>query len=143
LLDFSGCTISLTVSLLHRQERIMSIKKILVVDDSSTELANIKNILTEAGYMVVTANSGKESIEKAKAEQPSIIFLDIVMPEMDGYEACRNLVHDPATKNIPIVFVSSKAQKADLVWGKLQGAKGHVCKPYTADQIIDQLKVAA
>ena len=121
----------------------MSIKKILVVDDSSTELANIKNILTEAGYMVVTAASGKESIEKAKAEQPSIIFLDIVMPEMDGYEACRNLVHDPATKNIPIVFVSSKAQKADLVWGKLQGAKGHVCKPYTADQIIDQLKVAA
>ena len=121
----------------------MSIKKILVVDDSSTELANIKTILTQAGYVVVTASSGKESIEKAKTEQPSIIFLDIVMPEMDGYEACRSLVQDPATKNIPIVFVSSKAQKVDKVWGQLQGAKGHIAKPYTADQIIDQLKVAA
>lgn len=121
----------------------MGMKKALVVDDSVAELANIKAILTEAGYLVVTAASGKESLEKARSEQPSIIFLDIVMPEMDGYEACRSLSQDPATKNIPIVFVSSKAQKADRIWGQLQGAKGHVCKPYTADQIIDQLKVAA
>ena len=92
---------------------------------------------------MVTAASGKESLEKARTEQPSIIFLDIVMPEMDGYEACRTLSQDPATKNIPIVLVTSKAQKADRIWGQLQGAKGHVCKPYTADQIIDQLKVAA
>lgn len=121
----------------------MSVKKALVVDDSSTELANIKAILSSAGYLVVTASSGKESLEKARSEQPSIIFLDIVMPEMDGYEACRSLVQDPATKNIPIVFVSSKSQKVDKVWGQLQGAKGYVSKPYTADQIIDQLKVAA
>ena len=121
----------------------MSMKKALVVDDSSAELANIKAILADAGYLVVTASSGKESLEKAKAEKPSIIFLDIVMPEMDGYEACRSLTQDPATKGIPIVFVSSKAQKADRIWGQLQGAKGYVAKPYTADQIIDQLKIAA
>lgn len=121
----------------------MNIRKALVVDDSIAELANIKAILVDAGYLVVTASSGKESVEKAKSEKPSIIFLDIVMPEMDGYEACRNLSQDPATKNIPIVFVSSKGQKADRVWGQLQGAKGYVAKPYTADQIIDQLKVAA
>ncbi len=121
----------------------MANKKVMVVDDSIAELANIKAILQDAGYLVVTASSGKESVEKAKAEQPSIIFLDIVMPEMDGYEACRTLSQDPATKNIPIVLVTSKAQKADRIWGQLQGAKGHVCKPYTADQIIDQLKVAA
>ncbi|MFZ6658489.1 response regulator [Undibacterium sp. TJN19] len=121
----------------------MSMKKALVVDDSTTELANIKAILADAGYLVVTASSGKDSLEKAKAEKPSIIFLDIVMPEMDGYEACRNLTQDPATKDIPIVFVSSKSQKADKIWGQLQGAKGYVAKPYTADQIIDQLKIAA
>lgn len=121
----------------------MSSKKILVVDDSSAELANIKSILTDAGYMVVTASNGKESLEKAKSEQPAMIFLDIVMPEMDGYEACRNLVHDPATKNIPIVFVSSKSQKADRVWGQLQGAKGYVSKPYTRDQIMEQIRFAA
>lgn len=121
----------------------MGNKKVMVVDDSIAELANIKAILQDAGYVVVTAASGKESLEKARTEQPSIIFLDIVMPEMDGYEACRTLSQDPATKNIPIVLVTSKAQKADRIWGQLQGAKGHVCKPYTADQIIDQLKVAA
>lgn len=118
-------------------------KKALVVDDSMAELANIKSILADAGYLVVTASSGKETLEKAKAEKPSIIFLDIVMPEMDGYEACRSLSQDPSTKDIPIVFVSSKSQKADRIWGQLQGAKGYVAKPYTADQIIDQLKIAA
>ncbi|MFZ6722200.1 response regulator [Undibacterium sp. Ji49W] len=118
-------------------------KKALVVDDSMAELANIKTILSDAGYLVVTASSGKETLEKAKAEKPSIIFLDIVMPEMDGYEACRSLSQDPSTKDIPIVFVSSKSQKADRIWGQLQGAKGYVAKPYTADQIIDQLKIAA
>lgn len=121
----------------------MGIKKVMVVDDSIAELANIKAILQDAGYLVVTAASGKESLEKAKSEQPSMIFLDIVMPEMDGYETCRTLSQDPVTKNIPIVLVTSKSQKADRIWGQLQGAKGHVSKPYTADQIIDQLKVAA
>ena len=121
----------------------MRIKKALVVDDSIAELLNIKAILTDAGYIVVTAANGKESLEKAKSEKPSIIFLDIVMPEMDGYETCRSLSQDPDTKNIPIVFVTSKAQKADRIWGQLQGAKGYVSKPYTADDIINQLMVAS
>ncbi len=118
----------------------MAAKKALVVDDSAADLANIKNILSDAGCMVVTASSGKEAVEKAKSEKPSVIFLDVVMPDMDGYEACRLLSLDGATKEIPVVFVTSKAQKADKVWGELQGAKGHVAKPYTADQIVDQLK---
>ncbi len=115
-------------------------KKALVVDDSAADLANLKSILNDAGCAVVTATSGAEAIAKARAEQPAIIFLDIVMPDMDGYEACRQLTADNDTKFIPVVFVTSKGQKADKVWGELQGAKGHVSKPYTADQIIDQLK---
>ncbi len=121
----------------------MSLKKALVVDDSATELANIKAILSDAGYMVVTASNGRESLDKARAEKPSIIFLDIVMPDMDGYEACRSLMQDPETKGIPVVFVSSKAQKADKIWGQMQGAKGYVAKPFTAAQIIEQLSIAA
>jgi twitching motility two-component system response regulator PilH len=74
------------------------------------------------------------------SEKPNVIFLDIVMPDMDGYEACRLLNEEPNTKAIPVIFVTSKGQKADLVWGQMQGAKGHVVKPYSADQIIDQLK---
>lgn len=115
-------------------------KKVLVVDDSAADLANIKAVLSDAGCLVITATSGAEAITKAKAEQPSVIFLDIVMPDMDGYEACRQLSQDAATKAIPVVFVTSKAQKADKVWGELQGAKGHLTKPYTADQVVDQLK---
>jgi len=68
------------------------------------------------------------------------VLMDVVMPDMDGYEACRLLSADADTKYIPVVFVTSKGQKADKVWGELQGAKGHISKPYTADQIIDQLK---
>ncbi len=115
-------------------------KKALVVDDSAADLANIKAVLSDTGCIVLTASNGREAITKAKAEKPSIIFLDVVMPDMDGYEACRQLAQDGDTKSIPVVFVTNKGQKADKVWGELQGAKGHVSKPYTADQIVDQLK---
>jgi twitching motility two-component system response regulator PilH len=118
-------------------------KKVLVVDDSPAETANMRTILTDAGCLVVTASNGVEAVAKAKAERPAVVFLDIVMPEMDGYETCRLLQEDPATKAIPVVFVTSKGQKADMVWGQMQGAKGHVAKPYKADQIIDQLKALA
>lgn len=118
-------------------------KKALVVDDSAAEITNMKSILSDAGCTVVTAASGKEAIAKAKVEKPAVIFLDIVMPDMDGYEACRLLSEDPLTKGIPVVFVTSKRQQADKVWGQMQGAKGHVVKPYTPDQIIDQLKSVA
>jgi len=115
-------------------------RKALIVDDSPSEIANLKSILSDAGCMVVTASSGQEAVEKAKTEKPGIIFLDIVMPDMDGYEACRILSADPVTKGIPVVFVTSKGQKADMVWGQMQGAKGHIAKPYSPDQITDQLK---
>ncbi len=118
-------------------------KKALVVDDSPVDLAHVKSILSDAGCMVVTASNGKDAIAKAKADRPNIIFLDIVMPDMDGYEACRLLSEDPATKGIPVVFVTSKGQKADKVWGQMQGAKGHVVKPVTPDSVIDQLKAFA
>lgn len=115
-------------------------KKVLVVDDSPVDQANIKNALTDAGCMVITASNGAEAIAKAKAEKPAVIFLDIIMPEMDGFETCRTLTKDPLTKDIPIVFVSSKGEKADKVWGQMQGAKGHLAKPFTTEQLIDQLK---
>lgn len=118
----------------------MSIRKVLVVDDSPTELANIKSIVTEAGYMVVTASDGKEAVEKAKTEKPDLIFMDIIMPDMDGYAACRLLSNESTTKDIPVVFVTSKKQRADRLWAQMQGGKAFVTKPYTADAIIDQLK---
>ncbi len=94
----------------------MSINKILAVDDSKVDLINIQNILSDAGYEVLTASSGQDAIEKASQEKPDLIFMDVVMQHMDGYQACRELTHNDATKNIPIIFVTSKGQKADRVW---------------------------
>ncbi|MER2557205.1 MAG: response regulator [Candidatus Competibacter denitrificans] len=116
------------------------INKILVVDDSPADLKNITNILSEAGFVVVSASDGKEAIQKAKVEKPSIIFMDIIMPSMDGFATCRALTADEETKAIPVIFVTSKNQKADRLWAQMQGAKGYVTKPYSADEIIDQLK---
>lgn len=118
----------------------MALRKVLVVDDSPTDLTNIKSIVTEAGCIVVTAADGKEAIEKAKTEKPDLIFMDIIMPDMDGYAACRLLNSESDTRNIPVVFVTSKKQKADRLWAQMQGGKAFITKPYTADVIIDQLK---
>ncbi len=118
-------------------------KKILVVDDSPTERANLCQILKEAGHVTSVATNGKEALGKAKTERPDIIFLDVIMPEMDGYATCRTLISDPATKHIPVIFVTSKSQKADKVWAQMQGGKGYVTKPYTADQIISQINSLA
>jgi twitching motility two-component system response regulator PilH len=118
----------------------MAFAKVLVVDDSPAELANLVGIVNEGGWLPVTATNGKEAVAKAKAEKPGAILMDIVMPEMDGYEACRTLRADPETKNIPIVFVSSKNQKADQLWATMQGGKALIGKPFEKTQILTALK---
>jgi twitching motility two-component system response regulator PilH len=115
-------------------------KKVLVVDDSPVELANLRTLLTDHGYHTIVATTGREAVERASAESPSLILLDIIMPDMDGYEACRKLRADPKTKSIPVVFVSSKNQKADHLWASMQGAKSLVCKPYTPEQILQTVR---
>jgi twitching motility two-component system response regulator PilH len=117
----------------------MAITKILVVDDSTVDRMNIQNIISDAGYSVVAASSGQEAIEKAKSEKPDLIFMDVVMQQMDGYQACREITHDDSTKNIPIIFVTSKGQKADRMWAEMQGGKALIQKPYTPDQILEQI----
>ena len=117
--------------------------QVLVVDDSATEREQISNILRDAGYLVMTAVSGTDALSKAKRDKPNLIFMDIVMPDMDGYQACRKLAEDVETKAIPVVFVSTKNQRADQVWARMQGGKDLISKPYKPDQIIDALKHAA
>ena len=89
--------------------------------------------------MVVLASSGAEAVTKAKAEVPDLIMMDVNMPGLDGFSATRQLMQDPITKGIPVVFVTSKDQKADRVFAQMLGAKGFVTKPYTADQILSSI----
>ena len=121
----------------------MAIKKVLVCDDNATDRAHIEKIVAGAGCVVISASGGKEAIEKAKSEKPDLIFMDVVMPDMDGYATTRALQGDPATKGIPVVFVTSKNQKADKVWAQMQGGKDLVGKPASAEEILEQIKKAA
>jgi twitching motility two-component system response regulator PilH len=118
----------------------MAVRKVLIVDDSDTDLKNLAQIVSAAGYQVLTAKTGKEAVAKARSEHPDAILLDVIMPDMNGFQACRSITSDAETKGIPVVLVSSKGEKTDKVWGEEQGAKGYVTKPYTPDQILGQLR---
>jgi twitching motility two-component system response regulator PilH len=114
-------------------------KKVLVVDDAPVDSQNLQRIFADAGWVVVTASTGTEAVSKAKSELPDLIMMDVNMPGLDGFGATRQLMGDPATKGIPVVFVTSKDQKADRVFAQMLGAKGFVTKPYTPDQILSSI----
>lgn len=118
----------------------MPIRKVLVVDDSATDLKNLEQAVSAGGYQVITATSGAEAVAKAKSEQPDAVMLDVLMDGMNGFQACRAITNDPATKHIPVVLVSSKGEKTDKIWGAEQGARGYVTKPFTHAQILGELK---
>ena len=118
----------------------MTINKVLLVDDSQTDLLHLEQIVGATGCQVISANSGAEAVKKVKAEKPDLVFMDIVMDELNGYEACRAIKEDPDTENIPIIFVSSKHQKADHIWAKRQGGDALVGKPCTKDEIIEHIQ---
>jgi twitching motility two-component system response regulator PilH len=118
----------------------MTVSKVLIVDDAATDRSNLLNILTSAGYVATTAASGREGLERALQEKPDVIFLDILMQDMDGFQLCRGLRAHETTKATPIVMVSSKNQKADRIWALEQGATGYVAKPYKPADILDSIR---
>lgn len=119
----------------------MPVKKILVVDDSPTERAFLTEILTKAGYQIVTAENGEEGITKAKSEHPDLVLMDVVMPGLNGYQATRTLTRDEDTKNIPVIVCTSKGQETDKIWGLRQGALDYLVKPVKAEELL--AKIAA
>lgn len=119
----------------------MATSKILIVDDEPIELIALKNVISKVDCQIITASSGKEAIGKANSEIPNLIFLDIVMEDLDGYNTCRRLTKDHKTKDIPIVFVSSKNQKADQIWARKQGGRALISKPFSEEQILEQVRL--
>lgn len=117
----------------------MPVKKILVVDDSPTERHVLLELLTRNGYQVITAESGEEGIEKARAELPDLILMDVVMPGLNGYQATRTLTRDEATKLIPIIVCTSKGQETDKIWGLRQGAIDYLIKPVNAEELLARI----
>ncbi|MCL2829684.1 MAG: response regulator [Betaproteobacteria bacterium] len=116
-------------------------KKILVVDDSPTERYFMVDLLTKSGYEVIVAQNGEEGIAKTKEELPDLVLMDVVMPGLNGYQATRTLTRDERTKNIPIVFLTSKNQETDKIWGLRQGAQDYLVKPINGAELL--AKIAA
>jgi twitching motility two-component system response regulator PilH len=117
----------------------MSKPKILVVDDSPTDLRLVTHALQRHGYAVVTAADGEEALEKAAHDIPDLIVLDVVMPKKNGFQVCRQLKTTPATKDIKILLLTSKSQESDKFWGIKQGADGYMTKPFAEEELLTQV----
>jgi twitching motility two-component system response regulator PilH len=115
---------------------------ILIVDDSPTEVFQMKKALEQAGFRIEAAADGAEAVRKARELHPDLIFMDIVMPGMDGFRATRALSNDPETRSIPVIMVSSKSQESDRVWGMRQGAVDFLVKPVTPAQLLEKAQAA-
>jgi len=109
---------------------------ILIVDDSPTEVHVFKSALEKHGYRTASAKDGAEGVKLAREMRPDLIFMDIVMPGMNGFQATRTLASDPNTRTIPIVMVTSKGQETDKIWGLRQGAVDYMVKPVSPDQLV-------
>ena len=115
----------------------MSMARILIVDDSPSQLMGIRRIVEKLGHEALTAEDGAAGVEAAKRELPDLILMDVVMPNLNGFQATRSITREPSTKHIPIVLVTTKDQDTDRVWGMRQGAKAYITKPFTESQLIE------
>lgn len=112
---------------------------ILVVDDSPTETHIISSALEKQGHRITVAVDGKDGVEKATQTLPDLILMDVVMPELNGFQATRQLTKQPETSNIPVIMVTTKDQKTDRMWAERQGAKGYITKPFDNDELIQEV----
>jgi twitching motility two-component system response regulator PilH len=117
----------------------MPVKKILLVDDSATERHVIGEMLKKNGYEVVFATSGEEGIAKSKSERPDLVVMDVVMPGLNGFQACRTITQDAETKHIPVILCTTKNQQTDKIWAIRQGAKDYVTKPVDAAELLGKI----
>jgi two-component system cell cycle response regulator DivK len=111
-------------------------KRILVVEDQEDLRGILRDLLAGSGYEMLEAPDGQAGVDKAKAEKPDLILMDIQMPVMDGYDATRQIKADPELKSIPIVAVSSFAMKGDEEKARASGCDHYVTKPYSPIQLL-------
>jgi len=112
---------------------------ILIADDSPTEVFMLKKILEKHKHQIIIAEDGKQAIELTHNKKPNLIVMDVIMPNLNGFQTTRHLTQDPQTSDIPIVIVSSKDQESDKLWGLRQGAKGYLGKPITEELLMAEV----
>jgi twitching motility two-component system response regulator PilH len=118
----------------------MAIQKILVVDDSKTELFHLSDILGRRGFSVRTAENGDEALRRLSEDKPDLILMDVVMPGTNGFQLTRSITRDPRFASVPVIMCTSKNQETDKVWGMRQGARDYIVKPVSADELMAKIK---
>ena len=114
----------------------MAIQKILLVDDSKTELHYLSELLTKRGYTVRTAENGEDAMRRLGEEKPDLILMDVVMPGQNGFQLTRALARSPEFAQVPIILCTSKNQETDRVWGLRQGARAFITKPVNERDLL-------
>ena len=113
---------------------------VLVVEDSVAQREMIRDLLKGSGLTVMVVGGGVEALEVIKGHPPDLVLLDIVMPDMNGYEVCREIKSDPKTQNLPVVMCSAKGEEFDRYWGMKQGADAYIAKPFQATELVGTVK---
>ena len=114
--------------------------RILIVDDSPSQLLGIQRIVEKLGHEFITAEDGAAGVEVAKRELPDMVLMDMVMPNLNGFQATRTLSRDATTKHIPVILVTTKDQDTDRMWGLRQGAKAYLTKPFSEDELAEVIE---
>jgi twitching motility two-component system response regulator PilH len=117
----------------------MPIQKILLVDDSKTELYYLSDVLTKRGFSVRTAENGEEAMRRLGEDKPDLVLMDVVMPGQNGFQLTRAITRDPRFANVPVIMCTSKNQETDKVWGMRQGARDYIVKPIDADELVAKI----
>ena len=115
-------------------------KKILIVDDEDDILHFLDLVLREKGYEVATATGGQEALTKAQLMRPDLILLDIMMPQMDGWEVLKLLRVDEETAAIPVAMLSARTEARDRVQGLQEGAVDYICKPFSLQELVGKIE---
>ena len=119
---------------------IMEKKKILIADDNENIGDALTYLLEDEGYALSMAKDGSDALKKVREFHPDILFLDIMMPEMNGYEVCRVIKNDPHLKNIYVIMLTAKGQVAEQERGKEVGADEYIVKPFSPMEILSKIK---
>ena len=114
--------------------------KVMVIDDSKTIRRTAETLLKREGFTVVTASDGYESLAKIAAERPDIIFIDIMMPRLDGYQTCALIKNNREFRNIPVIMLSSKDGLFDKARGRIVGSEQYLTKPFTKDDLLGAIR---
>lgn len=118
----------------------MSSLKVMVIDDSKTIRRTAETLLKKEGCQVVTATDGFEALAKIADEKPDIIFVDIMMPRLDGYQTCALIKNNQVFKNTPVVMLSSKDGLFDRARGRIVGSDQYLTKPFTKDELLGAIR---